>query len=69
MIIKDGDFNDLIYGRRPQWSDELQLLTWHATTLRILYVSVVYQLDMEWCPPSLGMTIFVVMLLVRMMHE
>jgi hypothetical protein len=44
-------------------------MTCYATTLRILYVSVVYQLDKEWCPPSLGMTTFVVTLLVRMMHE
>jgi hypothetical protein len=44
-------------------------MTCHATTLRILYVSVVYQLDMEWCPPSMGMATFVVTLLVRMMHE
>jgi hypothetical protein len=43
-------------------------MTCHATTLRIIYVSVVYQLDREWCPPSLSMTIFMVMLLVRMMH-
>jgi hypothetical protein len=44
-------------------------MTCHATTLRILYVSVVYQLDREWWPPSLGMTTFVVTFLVRMMHE
>jgi hypothetical protein len=43
-------------------------MTCHATTLRILYVSVVYQLDREWYPSSLGMTTFVVTLLVRMMH-
>jgi hypothetical protein len=43
-------------------------MTCHATTLQILYVSVVYQLDREWCPPSLGMATFVVTLLVRMMH-
>jgi hypothetical protein len=43
-------------------------MTWHATTLQILYVSVVYQLDREWCPSSLGMSTFVVMLLVRKMH-
>jgi hypothetical protein len=29
---------------------------------------VMYQLDKEWCTPSLGMTTFVVTLLVRMMH-
>jgi hypothetical protein len=40
----------------------------HATTLQLLYVSVVYQLDREWCPSSLGMTTFMVMLLVRKMH-
>jgi hypothetical protein len=44
-------------------------MTYHATTLRILYVTVVYQLDREWCPPSLDMTTFVVTLLVRMMHR
>jgi hypothetical protein len=44
-------------------------ITCHATTHRILYASVVYQLDSEWCPLSLGMTIFVVTLLVKMMHE
>jgi hypothetical protein len=38
-----------------------------ATTLGILYVSVVYQLDREWCPLSLGMGTFVVTLLLRMM--
>jgi hypothetical protein len=43
-------------------------MIYHATTLRILFVNVVYQLDKEWCPRSLGMTTFVVMLLVRMMH-
>jgi hypothetical protein len=43
-------------------------MTCHATTLRILYVSVVYQLDKEWCPLSLSMATFVVTLLVRMMH-
>jgi hypothetical protein len=32
-------------------------ITYHATTLWILYVSVVYQLDREWCPSSLGMAI------------
>jgi hypothetical protein len=42
-------------------------MIYHAATLQILYVSVVYQLNREWCPPSLGMTIFVVTLLVRMM--
>jgi hypothetical protein len=44
-------------------------MTCHTTTLQILYVSVVYQLDREWCPPSLGMTTFMVTLLMRMMHE
>jgi hypothetical protein len=38
------------------------------STLRILYVSVVYQLDREWCPLSLGMATFVITLLVMMMH-
>jgi hypothetical protein len=44
-------------------------MTCHVTTLRILYVSVVYQPDREWCPPSLDMATFVVTLLVRMMHK
>jgi hypothetical protein len=43
-------------------------MTCHTTTLRIFYVSVVYQLDRKWCPLSLGMSTFVIMLLVRMMH-
>jgi hypothetical protein len=43
-------------------------MIYHATTLQNLYVSVVYQLYREWYPPSLGMTTFVVTLLVRMMH-
>jgi hypothetical protein len=43
-------------------------MTYHATMLRILYVSVVYQLDREWCHPNLGMATFVIILLVRMMH-
>jgi hypothetical protein len=43
-------------------------MIYHATTLRILYVSVVYQLDREWCPLSLGMATFVITLLVMMMH-
>jgi hypothetical protein len=37
---------------------------YHATTLRILYVSAVYQLDREWCPLRLGMATLVVTLLV-----
>jgi hypothetical protein len=37
-------------------------MTCHATMLQILYVSVVYQLDKEWYPLSLGMTTFVVTL-------
>jgi hypothetical protein len=44
-------------------------MIYHATTLLILYVSVMFQLDREWCPLSLGMPTFVVMLLVRMMYE
>jgi hypothetical protein len=43
-------------------------MIYHATMLQILYVNVVYQLDREWCPLSLGMATFVVTLLVRMMH-
>jgi hypothetical protein len=43
-------------------------MIYHATTLWILYVSVVYQLDREWCPPSLVIASFVVTVLVRMMH-
>jgi hypothetical protein len=43
-------------------------MIYHATTLRILYTSVVYQLDKEWRPLSLAMATFVVTLLVTMMH-
>jgi hypothetical protein len=43
-------------------------MIYHATTLWNLYVSVVYQLDRESYPPSLGMATFVVTLLMRMMH-
>jgi hypothetical protein len=43
-------------------------MIYHATMLWILYVNVVYQLDREWCPLSLGMDTFVVALLVRMMY-
>jgi hypothetical protein len=43
-------------------------MIYHVTTLRILYVSVVYQLDREWCPLSLGIATFIVTLLMRMMH-
>jgi hypothetical protein len=43
-------------------------MIYHATMLQILYISVVYQLDREWCPPSLGMTTFVVTLFGRRMH-
>jgi hypothetical protein len=44
-------------------------MIYHVTTLQILSVCVVYQLDREWCPPSLGMATFVITFLVRMMHE
>jgi hypothetical protein len=43
-------------------------MIYNVSTLRILYVSVVYQLDREWSPLSLAMATFVVTLLVRMMH-
>jgi hypothetical protein len=43
-------------------------MIYHATTLCILFVSVMYKLDKEWCPLSLDMTTFVVTLLVRMIH-
>jgi hypothetical protein len=43
-------------------------MIYHATTLHILYVSVVSQLNREWCPLSLGTATFVIMLLVRMKH-
>jgi hypothetical protein len=33
-------------------------MIYHATTLHILFVNVVYKLDKEWCPPSLNMTTF-----------
>jgi hypothetical protein len=43
-------------------------MIYHATTLCILFVNVVYKLDMEWIQPSLDMTTFVVTFLVRIMH-
>jgi hypothetical protein len=39
-------------------------MIYYDTTLQIIYISVVYQLDMDWCPPSLSMANFVVTLLV-----
>jgi hypothetical protein len=39
-------------------------MIYHDTTLQIIYISVVYQLDRDLCPPSLSMTTFVITLLV-----
>jgi hypothetical protein len=43
-------------------------MIYHATTLCILFVNVVYKLDREWCHQSLDMATFVVTLLMSMMH-
>jgi hypothetical protein len=64
VFMVQGHIGPMIYNYYCHW---IQMI-YHATTLRNLYVSVVYQLDREWCPPSLGMATFVVTLLVRMMH-
>jgi hypothetical protein len=64
LFMVQGHIGSMTYNYYCYW---IQII-YHATTLRVMYVSVVYQLDREWCPPSLGMATFVVMLLVRMMH-
>jgi hypothetical protein len=64
LFMAQGHIGPMTYNYYCRW---IQII-YHATILRNLYVSVVYQLDREWCPPSLGMTTFVVTLLVRMMH-
>jgi hypothetical protein len=64
LFAVKGHIGLMTYNNYCPW---IQMI-YYATTLRILYVSVVYQLDKEWCPLSLGMTTFVVTLLVRMMH-
>jgi hypothetical protein len=43
-------------------------MIYHATRLWILNISVVYQIEKEWCPLSLAMASFMVTLLVRMVH-
>jgi hypothetical protein len=64
LFMVQGHIDPMTYNYHCHW---IQMI-YHATTVRILYVSVVYQLDRELCPPSLGMDTFVVTLLVRMMH-
>jgi hypothetical protein len=64
LFTVQGHNGPLTYNYYYHWIQ----MTYHATTLWILYVNMVYLLDREWCPPSLGMTTFVVTLLVRMMH-
>jgi hypothetical protein len=64
LFTVQGHIGLMTYNYYCHW---IQMI-YHATTLCILYASVVYQLDREWCPPSLGMATFVVTLLVRMMH-
>jgi hypothetical protein len=44
-------------------------MIYHVTMLCIHSIGVVSRLDRGWCPQSLIMTNFVVMLSVRMMHE
>jgi hypothetical protein len=58
------DFNELIYGPRSHWPDDLEILL----SLDSDDLPCHYALDREWCPPSLAMASFVVTLLVRMMH-
>jgi hypothetical protein len=64
LFMVRGHIGPMTYNYYYRWIR----MIYHATTLGNFYVSVLYQLDMEWCSPSLGMTTFVVMLLVRMMH-
>jgi hypothetical protein len=69
------DFNELIYGPRSDWPDDLELLM----SLDSDDLPCHYALDLLCqcgvparqgvVPSILGMTTFVVMLLVRMMHE
>jgi hypothetical protein len=64
LFTVQGHIGSMTYNYYYRWIR----MIYHATTLGNFYVSVLYQLDMEWCPPSLGMATFVVTLLVRMMH-
>jgi hypothetical protein len=64
LFTVQGHIGPMTYNYYCHWI----WMIYHDTMLCILYVSMVYQLDREWCPPSLGMAIFVVTLLVRMMH-
>jgi hypothetical protein len=71
---RGSDFNELIYGPRSHWSDDLEiLLSLDSDDLPCHYApdplcQCGVQLDREWNPPSLAMASFVVTLLVRMMH-
>jgi hypothetical protein len=63
------DFNELVYGPRCHWSEDLEiLLSLDFITTRIYSISVLSQLDRGWCPQSLVMATFVLALLVRTMH-
>jgi hypothetical protein len=64
LFMVQGHIGPMTYNYYCRWIR----MIYHATTLWILYVNVVYQLDREWHPPSLGMATFVVTLLVGMMH-
>jgi hypothetical protein len=64
LFTVQGHIGPMTYNYYCHWI----WMIYHATTFQILYISVVYQLDREWCPLSLSMTTFMVMLLVRLMH-
>jgi hypothetical protein len=64
LFMVQGHIGPMTYNYYCRWIR----MIYHATMLQNLYVSVVYQLDREWCPPSLGMATIVITLLVRMMH-
>jgi hypothetical protein len=64
LFTVQGHIGPMTYNYYRRW---IQMI-YHATMIQNLYVSVVYQLDREWCPSRLGMANFVVTLLVRMMH-
>jgi hypothetical protein len=64
LFTVQGHIGSMTYNYYCHWIR----MIYHVTMPRNLYVSVVYQLDREWCPPSLGMATFVVTLLLRMMH-
>jgi hypothetical protein len=50
LFMVQGHIGLMTYNYYCRW---IQMI-YHATMLRNLYVSVVYQLDREWCPPRLG---------------